>query len=654
MVLKTLSIPNGFRNLDLKIRIERPECTKGYMRTRESAIFEKQILKGEGYKSLILVILLILVTGMHTANAASSSGFFGKGSGAGYFTHVKSLALKPVIQQPVAPPKRESVPVSQVSAGSSSAVVFAEPSYPCQIDPSKMDLLKHDIYGVGASLIPNIPSDASSDTYGLTGEIRLYRGLWIQKMSGSEGEGVRFRFAQHAATVEVGIQGRYWIPENGSDHGIPQPCTKEYSDTKKIHAYQKTAFWTGFSFKGKPLYFMGHNLKVTNHRTNETWDVTQDLARSIRGDQSNGFTIDNLATSGCAVCPHDAFYNRELNFGLFKARLMPEYLHWRYGVQFDIRQMPSGAWELTSRSEDWHLGPLLLTAGIGMAHTAVSEAASLAVNLLTAEGDVGRLTDESRHRPLLSSGPGTDSSRIEEASPQEDFNKGRYKIVQTVFRLGGDGGLIEHFTHAHSDFMKTRKLWMTSFDQIDQLETLGTVSSNPALRNLQELQAIDAHVPDAARKDIDASRSSILSTGGAWGIDFTRSAKGEELCIMLAGLKSIARTAAKSSRDPEEILRNLANRLIQKSPTVRSEDIGQLIDHQTVAFIMASNYAGEVHLKDQWANALENEAAKSIAACVNAQRRAIHTFDGEIDADYVRSSIISLKARAGIGTKEAL
>ncbi len=44
-----LFIPNGFRDLDSKIRIERPECTGEYMRTRESAIFENQILKGEGY-----------------------------------------------------------------------------------------------------------------------------------------------------------------------------------------------------------------------------------------------------------------------------------------------------------------------------------------------------------------------------------------------------------------------------------------------------------------------------------------------------------------------------------------------------------------------------------------------------------------------------
>ena len=48
-ILSQEIIPNGFRNMDSKIRIERPECTKGYMRTRESAIFGDQISKGEGY-----------------------------------------------------------------------------------------------------------------------------------------------------------------------------------------------------------------------------------------------------------------------------------------------------------------------------------------------------------------------------------------------------------------------------------------------------------------------------------------------------------------------------------------------------------------------------------------------------------------------------
>jgi len=35
--------------MDSKISPERPECTKTYMRTRSDEIFEKQILKGEGY-----------------------------------------------------------------------------------------------------------------------------------------------------------------------------------------------------------------------------------------------------------------------------------------------------------------------------------------------------------------------------------------------------------------------------------------------------------------------------------------------------------------------------------------------------------------------------------------------------------------------------
>ena len=42
-------IPNGFQNMDSKISPKRPECTEGYMRTRSDEIFEKQILKGEGY-----------------------------------------------------------------------------------------------------------------------------------------------------------------------------------------------------------------------------------------------------------------------------------------------------------------------------------------------------------------------------------------------------------------------------------------------------------------------------------------------------------------------------------------------------------------------------------------------------------------------------
>ena len=47
--LKKQSLPNRFQNMDSKISPERPECTEGYMRTRSDAIFEKQILKGEGY-----------------------------------------------------------------------------------------------------------------------------------------------------------------------------------------------------------------------------------------------------------------------------------------------------------------------------------------------------------------------------------------------------------------------------------------------------------------------------------------------------------------------------------------------------------------------------------------------------------------------------
>ena len=46
-------MPDGFQNMDSKIRGERPECTKGYMRTRSAEIFENQILKGEGYILLL-------------------------------------------------------------------------------------------------------------------------------------------------------------------------------------------------------------------------------------------------------------------------------------------------------------------------------------------------------------------------------------------------------------------------------------------------------------------------------------------------------------------------------------------------------------------------------------------------------------------------
>ena len=42
-------IPNGFRNMDSKIRPERPECTEESMRTRSAEIFGKQISKDEGY-----------------------------------------------------------------------------------------------------------------------------------------------------------------------------------------------------------------------------------------------------------------------------------------------------------------------------------------------------------------------------------------------------------------------------------------------------------------------------------------------------------------------------------------------------------------------------------------------------------------------------
>ena len=423
MVLKTLSIPNGFQNL---------------------------------------VILLILITGIHTP-AASSSGLFGKGKSPGYFTHA-SLALTAAL------PKRESVPVSQVSAGSSSAVVSVKPCHPCRIDPSKMDLFNHDIYGVGVSLVPT----KDGDIYGLTGEICLYRELSVQEMPESEGRGVKFRFAEHAGTVVIDMQGRYWIPKDGGEHGIPKPCTKEYSDEKKIHAYQKTAFWNGFPFKDNPLYFMVHGLKVTNITTAETWDVIQDMANGIKTDP-NGFIIDDLARSGCAVCPHNAFYNRKLDFGLFKARLIHQSLYWQYGIQFDVRQEPNGTWKLTSRSEHLHLAPLVLTGQLGLTHALVLEAAALAVNLLTAEGGAARLTDSSQ-RPLLSSGPGVNAGTAEGESL---LNKERYGIVQAVFRLGGDDSLADHFTHTHADFTETRRLWTASFDQIDQLKTPGTVSSNP-------------------------------------------------------------------------------------------------------------------------------------------------------------------------------
>jgi hypothetical protein len=77
----SLCIPNGFRNLDSKIRPECPECTEEYMRAkplrmvlRESAIFEAnhfwQILKGKGYKKdktslLKFRLKLLLVASYH-------------------------------------------------------------------------------------------------------------------------------------------------------------------------------------------------------------------------------------------------------------------------------------------------------------------------------------------------------------------------------------------------------------------------------------------------------------------------------------------------------------------------------------------------------------------------------------------------------------
>ena len=45
-------IPNGFQDLDLKMKGERPECTEEYMRTRDTEIFKNQILKGEGYTKI--------------------------------------------------------------------------------------------------------------------------------------------------------------------------------------------------------------------------------------------------------------------------------------------------------------------------------------------------------------------------------------------------------------------------------------------------------------------------------------------------------------------------------------------------------------------------------------------------------------------------
>jgi acyl-CoA thioester hydrolase len=44
-------LPNGFRNLDSKMRLMRPECTQKYMRTREVEIFEDESSKDEGYTS---------------------------------------------------------------------------------------------------------------------------------------------------------------------------------------------------------------------------------------------------------------------------------------------------------------------------------------------------------------------------------------------------------------------------------------------------------------------------------------------------------------------------------------------------------------------------------------------------------------------------
>ena len=123
---------------------------------------------------------------------------------------------------------------------------------------------------------------------------------------------------------------------------------------------------------------------------------------------------------------------------------------------------------------------------------------------------------------------------------------------------------------------------------------------------------------------------------------------------MLAGLKSIGQEVSGTSHDPEQVLKRLASRLFRPSKAVRAEDIRKLIEHQTLAFIMAANYTGETRLKDQWADVLKNDAAEMIANFVNAYRKATHEFNEKIDAGYVRSNIARLKAKTGVGIEEVL
>ncbi|RZI46154.1 hypothetical protein [Candidatus Finniella inopinata] len=208
---------------------------------------------------------------------------------------------------------------------------------------------------------------------------------------------------------------------------------------------------------------------------------------------------------------------------------------------------------------------------------------------------------------------------------------------------------------------RTQETWCNFFNKLDfQQARLGIrkgYSANPAIRNLEILQMFNSS-DDTVKQHIVDAQASIISTGGAWGVDFNRTADREELGIMLSGLKHIGQETSGNSAD--EMLQNLANRLIQKSATVRTEDIGRLIEHQTLAFIMAANYAGEAGFKEGWADVLESYAAQSIAKWANAQRKAVHQFDPghqfdqEIDANYVKASICSLQSRAGLSGKDEI
>ncbi|WP_165380352.1 ankyrin repeat domain-containing protein [Candidatus Finniella inopinata] len=91
---------------------------------------------------------------------------------------------------------------------------------------------------------------------------------------------------------------------------------------------------------------------------------------------------------------------------------------------------------------------------------------------------------------------------------------------------------------------------------------------------------------------IQHCRTKILSTGGAFGIDFERKAQGLELRIMVNSLKDAGRYQAMRYKPdqpkenaPFNLLRMLANDLIDETSPA------QLLEHQIVCFIVAAKEA---------------------------------------------------------------